>query len=1005
MSIVESAIASPTSEQVIASFKLSDISNNDVSDALHYYSLRNIQSYPPAKAEDLRQWLLSLPSHTKTDPFGDHYVGVFKLHNDTPENKWFIYPYGSVVQAIDIRLYGDNSQLSSTLTGANFNNQHDFHYGSEIQILPGEKKTILMIFKSDYFFAPIKVVVKPASEASKLFNIENVILLVGLGICFALSIYNLFIYVSTRQLQYLTYAATTLAYMFGWAGVFGVPEHMGLTTSEHWLMPAFLIGSMFFCYFTVQFLRLDSADKSSAKAMKIIALVALVSLPFALYSQGLGLYLASFSTSLGFILGIYSGIKQWVKGYTPAKYYVFALFSVVLPNMIGNLMNFGILPGLDVNIYLLGLVGNCLDSLLLAFALAAQVRLLQVQNIKLNANLEQTVQERTIELKEANARLEQTNADLIEANEAKGRFLANMSHEIRTPLTSIIGYADGILMGDIDKSEQERVTKVICQNGTHLLNVINDILDISKIEANKLDFESIPTPLFVLLADIESLVGRRARDKGLSFDIEYQYPLPSQIYSDPTRLKQILFNLTNNAIKFTEQGHICLTIKTLENRLIIDVVDSGMGMSVQQQSEIFEPFKQADSSVNRIYGGTGLGLSISQRLAAGLNGHIEVDSTLGKGATFTLNILMTPVENTEFVRSASEIWQATSTRVVKAEILPNFTGQKVLLADDHPANRELISLLLNRMKLDVIQVEDGKQALEAINRQPFDLVLLDIHMPNMSGPEALKRLRQSGNNTPVVALTANNMKHEIEHYKRIGFSDHVAKPISRNTFISVLKQFLDDAGQVDSPISSDDMQSLIEDYRTDLVEQVSKLEQALEASDLETIGHICHRIRGSASAFGYQLLGNRYADIEHSAMQDDEIAVSYELPKLLSLTKLCTELPGVDIARGIINHDADVGSLLREIYAYTYQSDNSLQDLKHALDANQVNSALVSLYKLQPVAKSCGLQQSITAYEDLENLIKQGTWTAQEFSYLITAIEQHIQNLKHVIKLDLLNEL
>ncbi len=990
-----------TPEEKFPQFNLTEIVDSNLVDTLSYFELPYYVNSFPA---DTQKWAAQFKPKTKISAFGDRFATVFLLHNNSTIQDWYLYPYGSVVQNIEILCSGCRN-LQHSKTGRSHKNLHNFHYGEKLTILPGETAKILLIFDSQYFFAPTKLLVKPLEQAEKSFALETVILLMCLGICFALGIYNLFIFVSSRDVYYLTYALSTLTYTFGWACVFAVPEYMGVQSTEKWIMPAFCLGAIFSAFFAIQFLQLSMVSPRIALALKSIGALSIVLLPFAIYSQGMGLYIASGVTSIVSILGIYAGIKCWRQGYRPAKYFVLALLSVVLPNMIGNLLNVGIIPPLNVNIYLLGLIGNCLDSLLLAFALADKLRIITLENTKLTNSLEKTVDLRTIELKEANARLEQTNADLIEANEAKGRFLANMSHEIRTPLTSIIGYADGILMGDIDKSEQERVTKVICQNGTHLLNVINDILDISKIEANKLDFESIPTPLFVLLADIESLVGRRARDKGLSFDIEYQYPLPSQIYSDPTRLKQILFNLTNNAIKFTEQGHICLTIKTLENRLIIDVVDSGMGMSVQQQSEIFEPFKQADSSVNRIYGGTGLGLSISQRLAAGLNGHIEVDSTLGKGATFTLNILMTPVENTEFVRSASEIWQATSTRVVKAEILPNFTGQKVLLADDHPANRELISLLLNRMKLDVIQVEDGKQALEAINRQPFDLVLLDIHMPNMSGPEALKRLRQSGNNTPVVALTANNMKHEIEHYKRIGFSDHVAKPISRNTFISVLKQFLDDAGQIDSPISSGDMQSLIEDYRTDLVEQVSKLEQALEASDLETIGHICHRIRGSASAFGYQLLGNRYADIEHFAMQDDEIAVSYELPKLLSLTRLCTELPGVDIARGIINYDADVGSLLREIYAYIYQSDNSLQDLKHALDANQVNSALVNLYKLHPVAKSCGLQQSITAYEDLENLIKKGTWSAQEFSYLITAIEQHIQNLKHVIKLDLLNEL
>jgi CheY-like chemotaxis protein len=275
----------------------------------------------------------------------------------------------------------------------------------------------------------------------------------------------------------------------------------------------------------------------------------------------------------------------------------------------------------------------------------------------------------------------------------------------------------------------------------------------------------------------------------------------------------------------------------------------------------------------------------------------------------------------------------------------------------------------------------------------------------MSGPEALKRVRQAGNNTPVIALTANNMKHEIEQYKRLGFSDHVAKPISRATFINVLSQFLNDEGEIDSPISNDDMLGLIEDYRIDLTNQWVKLDGALASSDLQTISQLAHRIRGSASAFGYQLLGNRFADIEHSAMQDDEIAVNYELPILLELAKLCTELPGVNVAAGIVNHQANVETLLRSIHGYLYQCDTIIQDLKLALASHQVNSALVNLYKLLPIAKSCGLEQSLSAYQDLEKLIKQGEWTADQYSYLMTAIEQHIRNLTHCITPNFLEQL
>ena len=993
------------SKNNIVSFNLSDINNKNVSNEINYFSLQNTASTTPEKLYNLNTWLDSLASHQTTSVFGDKYVAAFEIYNDTQLAEWFVYPYGSVVQSIEIMYLADGRLVNTYQTGHGLKNQQDFHYGSKIEILPGQRKTVLMVFQSDYFFAPIKILVKPLTQAEQLFQLENVILLISLGMCLALGIYNLFIYFSTRNNQYLTYAFATLAYSSGWASVFGVPDYLGLGNSEHWLMPAYIIGAIFSCLFNIQFLRLKESAPRTTKSLKIIALLAAISLPFAIYNQGFGLYSASFFTSIIFIMGLYSGIRRWKNGYSPAKYFVFALLSVLLPNMVGNLMNLGVLPGLNVNIYLLGLIGNSVDSLLLAFALAAQVRLLTLKNTELTTTLENTVQERTTELRKANYQLEQTNSDLIEASNAKGRFLATMSHEIRTPLTSIIGYADGILLGDIDKAEQERVTKIIAENGNHLLNVINDILDISKIEANKLEFESIPTPLFSVLAQIESLVGKRARDKGLAFHLEYEYPLPAQINTDPTRLKQILFNLTNNAIKFTEQGFVGLSVSLVDNCLQIKVKDSGEGISPQQQEKLFQPFTQADSSINRRFGGTGLGLSISRRLAHGLGGDISVDSAPRKGSTFTLNIKLSVVPNSPWINNVGEIWQSTPTKSVQPIALPNFQGNKVLLADDHPNNRELISILLKRMNITVTEVENGKQALESVFYQKFDLILLDIHMPQMDGTEALKQIRAAGNYTPVIALTANNMKHEIEHYMRLGFSDHLAKPISRHHFISKLSHYLNKQGDIDNPLQDGDMLKLIEDYRQDLRDQLANLQKALDQRDLTIISEISHRIRGSAGSFGFDIIGQKFADIEHCALQDDEIAVTYELPKVIALTKQCIDLPGVDIPKGIVKHHNSAEQFLKAISELVAHSQHTLKDLITTLDNNEINSALVHLYKFFPACYDCALVQSENAFKALEELIKQGNPKPEQYSPHLEVIQAHLVELNNVLQPNLLDSI
>lgn len=989
----------------VPSFNLSEISNTNISDLVRYYSLNQNASMPPTNHSQVKDWLNTLNVHKATNSLGDKYVATFKLFNDTQQSDWFVYPYGSVVQTIQIISYSDGQRADYAVSGHGLDNQQDFHYGTSLRILPGQYKTVLLIFDSEFYFSPIKILLKPMAQAEQQFKIENVILLLNLGICFALGVYNLFIYQSTRDNKYLSYALATLAFAFCWSSVFAVPQYVGLEQADHWLMPAFLLATFFSSLFYMQFLRLKDSSPKTTKILTFSAYACLISIPLAFYSQGIGMYLVTIISSVVLLTSIFAGISCWKKGYTPAKYFVLALFSMLLPNMIGNLMNLGVLPGLNINIYLLGFVGNSLDSLLLAFALAAHVRVINQDNIKLTDTLESTVQQRTTELRQANFKLEQSNGELIEANNAKGRFLATMSHEIRTPLTSIIGYADGILLGDIDKAEQQRVLKIIAENGNHLLEVINDILDISKIEANKLEFESIPTALFSVLAQIESVVSKRASDKGLAFHLEYQYPLPAQVYTDPTRLKQILFNLTNNAIKFTEQGFVGLSVKFVESRLQIEVKDSGEGISKQQIERLFTPFTQADSSINRRFGGTGLGLSISQQLAYGMGGDVKVDSTPRRGSVFTLDIPLALVDNTPWINNVNEIWQSTPVKTIKSNALPNFAGCKVLLADDHPNNRELISILLKRMNIEVTEVENGKQALETIFYQTFDLILLDIHMPKMDGSEAIKHIRESGNITPVIALTANNMKHEIEHYKRLGFSDHLAKPIARDIFISKLSLYLTKQGEVDAPLQQEDMSVLIRDYQQELIKQISKVQQALEQRDLTLIADYAHRIKGSAGTFGFGIVGDKFANIEHCALQDDEIAVTYELPKVLILAKQCTELPGVDITKGIGNHHNSVEQLLVALYGLIENSEQDFTLLTQAINSRDFDNAKVYLDSLIPTVISCGLVRSESAFRVLQSMLNESSEQQQDYTKQLNIIQAHLTELSIALQPNLLEQI
>ncbi|MCF2947221.1 response regulator [Paraglaciecola aquimarina] len=917
---------------------------------------------------------------------------------------WVLDVKNSVVEDINIYWFQE-TLITQQVSGFYQAQEFPFHYGRKFSLEAGKPYEVLVKINSRYFASQPVVQIVDSQQYQDDTLLNTVLILCSLGALLALGLYNLFVYAGSKDKSHLYYSLYLISYFLGWSLVFQIPNNLfGFHYIELIYIPFFLLP-LVGGYFCISFLQLDIYLPRLAKILKVNGFVSFALLPSSIFLVGYAHSIATVTIGVWIFSAVVAGFKRLRMGFRPARYFILGFLSLLIPACFILPANIGLIPDLLDNAELFTLIGGTVDAIFLAFALANRLALVTHENSNLTTNLEKTVQQRTQELSQTNHQLELTNSELIEANYIKGRFLATMSHEIRTPLTSIIGYADGILLGDIDKSEQDRVIKIIYQNGSHLLNVLNDIIDLNKIEANKLDFENVPTQLFSVLAQIESIVGKRARDKGLAFHLDYQYPLPTTIYTDPTRLKQILFNLTNNAIKFTEQGYIGLSVTIKDNSLQIQVKDTGEGISAKQQKVLFEPFNQANISINQYQGGTGLGLSISQRLANGLNGKIMVESTPRKGSTFTLAIKLNPVENCQWLNNVSEIWQLTPTKSVTPDILPNFSGHKVLLADDHPANRELIAILLKRMNLAVVEVEDGKQALDTLYYQKFDLILLDIHMPKMDGTQALKKIRLSGNNTPVIALTANNMKHEVEHYLRLGFSDHLAKPISRRHFIETLSKYLTKHGDVENPINQSDMLKLIADYQQDLANQIENAEKALEQRDMSLISEIAHRIKGSAAAFGFDLIGNKYADIEHSALQDDEIAVSYELPKILSLSKLFIDLPGVNIPIGITNHHNSAEQFIKNVYKLTANFEAIINDLDNTLKNKELNSTLIYLYKLMPMVNDCALTETSKLLNTLEKLIKTGQWGARETSDLLEQIKQNIQLLSSKLPVDLLNQI
>ncbi|MFO8141091.1 MAG: 7TM diverse intracellular signaling domain-containing protein [Marinobacter sp.] len=373
--------------------------------------------------------------------------------------------------------------------------------------------------------------------------------------------------------------------------------------------------------------------------------------------------------------------------------------------------------------------------------------------------------------------------------QAKSQFLANMSHEIRTPLAAIIGYGENLLDPDLNEREKRSSAETVVRSGRHLLELINDILDHSKIDANKLDVEVVPVRLPDLLDEVRAFFEPRARDKGLDFSIICDFPLPEKIQTDPTRFRQIIINLCGNALKFTENGSISLILRCdrESETLFARVVDTGIGMKPEQLERLFDPFAQASSAIARQYGGTGLGLSISRRLAELLGGGIRVSSTYGEGSEFEVSVGTGQLDEVHFLRDASELHQRR--RSIPMVMAPALKG-RILCAEDNEVNRRLVSMLVRRTGAELVHVSNGAEALELASRERFDLILMDIQMPVMNGRDATVALREAGVNTPIIALTANVMTEDVADYRLAGCNEHLAKPIDKQRFYEVLARYL-----------------------------------------------------------------------------------------------------------------------------------------------------------------------------------------------------------------------
>jgi PAS domain S-box-containing protein len=519
------------------------------------------------------------------------------------------------------------------------------------------------------------------------------------------------------------------------------------------------------------------------------------------------------------------------------------------------------------------------------------------------------------ELEEKEVALRQSKEAAEVANRAKSEFLANMSHEIRTPMNAILGFTE-VLRRGYGQSDRNwrRHLGTIHSSGKHLLELINDILDLSKIEAGGLKVERIPCAPSQILRDVIQVLAVKAREKSITLEYEFANAIPETILSDPARLRQILTNLIGNSIKFTEEGGIKVVVGLSAGarpQLSMAVIDTGIGVAEDKQKAIFDPFVQADTSVTRKFGGTGLGLAISRRFAQALGGDITLRSEPGKGSVFTVTIDTGRLDGVKMLEPQQALSTSEETKIESRQNW-QFPAARILVVDDGDENRELVTVVLEEIGLKVEGAENGEVAVRKALEEDFAVIFMDVQMPVMDGFTATRELRMHGLKTPIIALTAHAMKGFEEEIMAVGFSGYLTKPIDIDAMIYKLAEMLRARGLETNPAEqaaeptaagaeleaktvTDEpplvsrlahnprFRPIVEKFVNRLAVQLDAMTKAWHDKNFDDIAGLAHWLKGAGGTVGLDAFTKPAAELEQLAKAQDAKQIQEKIEQLRRL--------------------------------------------------------------------------------------------------------------------------